>query len=157
MGHVHPETHHEASVYIPDHFSHAALVGELRIEAPYARQGLIVDDAFWEKVEASYQSDPRMMLHEHQCAILAYILRHDHLAVYPDADTATMPPPTTVWQTPATSSPPTGTGTLDPVGPPPTNGVPEPSSIILAGIAALMILACVFTQALRHRPQSASL
>jgi hypothetical protein len=157
MGHIYAEPHHEASGFIPDQFSHAALVREIHIEAPYAHQGLIVNDAFWEKVEASYQSDPRMMLHEHQCPILDQILRIDRLSVDPSAVTTPTPPATTVWQLPLTSLPPTVTGTHYPVGPLTTISVPEPTSIIPAGIAALTISAYVVTRALRGRPQSASL
>ncbi len=170
MGRILFEPHREAGTYIADHFSHRDLVRELRIEAPYARQGLIVPDVFWTKVEASYLSDPRMFLGQHECSILDYIVRHDHLpAAPPPVVTTTLSPPMIISPTPEIWSPPTGTGTHDPVEPPPTGtgthdptgpqqviGVPEPSSFVLAGFAALLILACVLTRALRRRPQSAA-
>jgi hypothetical protein len=163
MGRILFEPHREAGTYIADHFSHRDLVRELRIEAPYARQGLIVPDVFWTKVEASYLSDPRMFLGQHQCSILDYIVRHDDLPAAPDpAVTTAISPPTALCPTPDISSPPTSTGTPvwtgthDPGDPPQVIGVPEPSSFVLAGFAALLILACVLARALRRRPQSAA-
>ena len=163
MGRIPFEPHHDPGTYIPDHFSHRDLVRELRIEAPYARQGLIVPDVFWTKVEASYLSDPHMFLRQHQCSILDYIVRHDHLPADPDPPiTTALSPPTSLCPTPGISSPPTwtdppiGTGSHDPPDPRQVIGVPEPSSIVLAGFAALLILACVLTRASRRRPQSAA-
>ena len=153
MGQIHSKAHHEAEVYIPDHFSHATLVHELHIEGPYAREGLIAPNAFWEKVEASYLSDPRLFLRQHQCAILDYIVRHDHLPGDPDPTaTITLPPPMPIDCPPEVSSPPTGTITYPPVDPQFVSSVPEPSSIVLAGLAALMVLTCVFSRALGRRP-----
>jgi hypothetical protein len=157
MGHIHFEPQHGAEGYIPYHFSHAALVNELRVETPYAREGLIVPNTFWEKVEASYLSDPRLMLRQHECSILDYILRHDHLLAYQAAVTSTISPPMTIWQTSGKGPPPTGSGTHEPVAPLQVTGVPEPSSIILVGLAALMISAYVLTRALGRRRQSASI
>jgi hypothetical protein len=154
MGHIRVEARQEAEDYIPDHFSHAALVHELRIEMPYAKEGLIAPTAFWEKLEATYLSDPRLTLQQHECPVLDSILRHDHLPVDPEAITTTISPPPIVGQTSGTGSPPTGSGTSEPGEPQQISSVPEPSSIILAGLAVLMISACVLTRALRRRRQS---
>jgi hypothetical protein len=155
MGHIRVEAHKEADDYIPDHFSHAALVHELHIEMPYAIEGLIAPTAFWEKLEATYLTDPRLTLQQHECPVLDSILRHDHLPVYPDAITPPILPPSIIGQTSGTGSPPTGPGTQAPGGEPQQlNGVPEPSSIVLAGLAALMISAYVLTRAWRRRRQS---
>ena len=156
MGHIRVEAHKEADDYIPDHFSHATLVHELRIETPYAREGLIAPNAFWQKLEATYLSNPRETLREHECAVLGSILRHDHLPVQPDTititTTTTTSPPPIIQQASDPGSPPTGSGTQAPgVEPQQINGVPEPSSIVLAGLAALMISAYVLTRAWRRR------
>jgi hypothetical protein len=155
MGHIRVEAHKEADDYIPDHFSHATLVHELRIETPYAREGLIAPNAFWEKLEATYLSDPRLTLQEHECPVLDSILRHDHLPVDPEAITPPILPPSIISQTSGPGSPPTGSGTQAPGGEPQQiNGVPEPSSIVLAGLAVLMISAYVLMRAVRRRRQS---
>jgi hypothetical protein len=154
MGHIRVEAHKEADDYIPDHFSHATLVHELRIETPYAREGLIAPNAFWEKLEATYLSDPRLTLQEHECPVLDSILRHDHLPVDPEAITTTISPPPIVGQTSGTGSPPAGSGTGAPGEPQQISSVPEPSSIILAGLAVLMISAYVLMRAVRRRRQS---
>jgi hypothetical protein len=153
MGHIRVEARQEAEDYIPDHFSHATLVHEVHVEIPYAREGLIVPDAFWEKLEATYLSDPRETLRHHECPVLDSILRHDHLPVQPDTITTISPPPI-IRQTTGTVSPPTGSSTHEPGGPQQINGVPEPSSIVLAGLAVLMISVCVLTRALCRRRQS---
>ena len=160
MGHIRADVRHEAETYTPDHFSHAKLVQELKVEIPYAREGLIAPNAFWEKLEATYLSDPKETLREHGCPVLDSILRHDHLPVQPDTititTTTTTSPPPTIQQASDPGSPPTGTGTQAPPGgePQQINGVPEPSSIVLAGLAALMISAYVLTRAWRRRRQS---
>jgi PEP-CTERM motif len=154
MGHIRVEARQQAEDYIPDHFSHAALVHEVHIEIPYAREGLIAPTAFWEKLEATYLSDPRLTLRQHECPVLDSILRHDHLPVDPDAITPTILPPSIIGQTSGTGSPSTGSGTHEPGGPQQINSVPEPSSIVLAGLAVLVISACVLTRAMRRRRQS---
>ena len=155
MGHIRVDVRHEAETYTPDHFSHAKLVQELHVEIPYAREGLIAPNAFWEKLEATYLSDPRLTLQEHECPVLDSILRHDHMQIDPDAIPPPISPPMISSQTSGTGSPPTGSGTQAPGGEPQQlNSVPEPSSIVLAGLAVLMISACVLTRALRRRRQS---
>jgi hypothetical protein len=154
MGHIRVEASKEADDYIPDHFSHATLVHELRIETPYAKEGLIAPNAFWEKLEATYLSDPRLTLREHECPVLDSILLHDHLPVDPEAITTTISPPPIVGQTSGPGSPPTGSGTSEPGEPQQISSVPEPSSIVLAGLAVLMISAWVLTRAVRRRRQS---
>ena len=112
-------------------------------------KALIDPNAFWTKVEASYLSDPRMFLRQHECPILDYIVRHDHLPIDPPpAVTTTILPPLTNCPPPVIGSPPTNTGTHDPGDPPQVIGVPEPSSIVLAGLAALIVVGRSFTRAL---------
>ena len=150
MGHIRVEVRQEAEDYIPDHFSHATLVRELHVELPYAREGLIALNKFWGKLEAAYLSDPRETLRQHGCPVLDSILRHDHLPVHPETIIPTISPPSIVGQTSASVSAPTGTGTHEPGGPQQIS-VPEPSSIILAGLAMLMLSACLLTRAARRR------
>lgn len=116
--------------HIEDRFSHAELVRELRIEAPFARHSEIIPDAFWTHAVAAFGSSPRAFEDHHACPILRGILERDHLV-----DLATPlycapgGPPSTVIVS----------RTCDPPAP---RAVPEPSPMVLASIA--IIAAVIF-------------
>lgn len=113
--------------HIDDHFSHAELVRELRIEAPFARHGEITPDPFWAHAVASFNANPRAFEDHHACPILAGILKRDHLV------NLAISPHCIPGDPPSTAS---ISRTCDPPAP---HAVPEPSPIVLSSIAIVAV------------------
>lgn len=113
--------------HIDDHFSHAELVRELQIEAPYEHAGLIAPDAFWTKAVTSFESDKHEFLRLHACPLLDRVLKHDHLVGPATSPHCVLGDPTSTAIVGRTCDPPA------------PHAIPEPSPMVLSSIAIVAV------------------